>query len=112
MSSTSIRISQDTREMVIKTRGILEQLFRRRLSLDDTMYLASRLIYFIYGTVQKLDAQNRIKIVETSDGAFKLELLENVADVVPYVVEEITEIKDKLAEREKKTSRLMVTVKK
>jgi len=40
-----------------------------------------------------------------------LKLYENIADVFPDVVEEITEIKDKLAEREKKTSRLTVTLK-
>ena len=111
MGRTSMRVSEDTYKMVIKTRGILEQMFLRKLSLDDTVYLASRLISFIYETVQKLDNQNRIKIVEVGDGALKLEGLEDVTDILPNIIDEVMEIKDKLAEKEGKTSRLKVTVK-
>lgn len=82
-----------------------------RFSLDDTVYLSSRLISFIYEVIKKLDAQERIKIVKASDGSLKLERLEDVDDVFPYAIEEITEIKDKLVEKEEKKSQLRVTVK-
>lgn len=110
MARTSMRVSEDTYRMVIKTRGILEQLFKKKLSLDETVYLSSRTISFIYELFQKLDAQNRIKIVDVGDGSLKLERLEEVDEVFQDVVDEVTEIKDKLAEKEKKTS-LKVTVK-
>lgn len=113
---TSIKVSNDTYEMIIKTRGIFEQLFRRKLSLDETMYLSARLISFIYENVQRLQAQNRIKIHEVSAGTVNLEGLENmqaiVQEITPDVVDEFTDINQKLAEKEKKTSRLMVSVKK
>ena len=111
MGRTSMRVSEDTYKMVIKTRGIFEQLFKQKLSLDDTVYLSSRIVSFIYETIKKLDAQDQIKILEESDGSIKLERLEDVDEVFPDVIEEITEIKDKLAEKEKKTSRLLVTAK-
>lgn len=115
MRYTSLRVSEDTREIVIKTRGIFEQLFRRKLSLDDTVYLSARLISFIYETVQRLQAQNRIKIQEVSTGAINLQGIENMQEIVqeiaPDVVDEFTEINQKLAEKEGKTSRLMVEVK-
>lgn len=106
-----MKVSEDTYKMVIKTRGIFEQLFKQKLSLDETVYLSSRTISFIYELFQKLDAQNRIKIVDLGNGSLKLERLEEVDEVFQDVVEEVTEIKDKLAEKEKKTSQLKVTVK-
>jgi len=106
-----MRVSEDTYKMVIKMRGIFEQLFKRKLSLDDTVYLSARLISFIYEAIQKLAAQGQIKIVELGDGSLKLERLINVASLFPVVIAEFTEIDQKLAEKEKKTSRLMVTTK-
>jgi len=105
MGGTSVRITDDTYRMIIKTRGMFEQLFKTKLSLDDTVYLSTRLISFIYETVQRLDAQNLINIKEMEDGSIKLEGIENVQGALPGVVEEVTEIKDKLAEKEK-TSQL------
>ena len=49
--------------------------------------------------------------MKASDGSLKLERLEDVDDVFPYAIEEITEIKDKLVEKEEKKSQLRVTVK-
>lgn len=103
MTGTSIRISDDTYKIVIKTRGILEQMFLQKLSLDDAVYLSARLISFIYETVQRLVAQNRIKIVEVSEGRIRFEGIENVADVLPSIINEITEIKEKLAEKDAST---------
>jgi len=104
-----MKVSEDTYKMVVKTRGIFEQLFKQKLSLDETVYLSSRIISFIYETIKKLDAQERIKIVEASDGSLKLERLKDVDEVFPDVIEEITEIKDKLAEKRGKKATLTVT---
>lgn len=109
MVGTSMRVSEDTHKMVVKTRGILEQLFKRRLSLDDATYLSMKLISSIYETVQRLDAQQKITIVDLGVGIVELDGLENVADVLPEIIQEITEINCKLAEKEKKSSRLVVT---
>ena len=111
MTRASMKVSGDTYEMVIKTRGILEHLFRRKLSLDETVYLSSRLISFIYETVQKLEAQNRIKIQELDTGEIRVEGIEGVPEIIPDVVEEFTEINRKLAEKDKENSRLTVRVK-
>lgn len=106
-----MKVSEDTYKMVIKTRGIFEQLFKRRLSLDGTVYLSSTIISFIYETIKKLEAQDRIKIVGLDDGSIKLEGLENVPEVFPDIVDEFTEINQKLDEKEKRKSQLKVTVK-
>lgn len=111
MTSTSIRISSDTHESVVKARGILEQLFRRRLSLDEAVYLSSWLIGFLYQTARKLEAQNIIEIIETEKGSLRLEGLANTIEALPEFVKEITEIQSKLDNRKKESSRLMVTTK-
>lgn len=107
LAGTSIRVSDETYKIIIKTRGILEQLFMQKLSLDDTMYLSSRLVSFIYETFRKLEARGRIKIVEVEDGKLSLEGLENVRGIMPEIISEIMEIKGKLAEKE--TSQLSAT---
>jgi hypothetical protein len=109
MPGTSIRISDDTYKMIVKTKGIFEQLFKRNLSLDDTVYLSSRLISFIYETVQKLQAQNKIAITERPDGSLKVEGLESVRNVVPEVISEFTEINEKLSEKRSGTTPVTVT---
>lgn len=101
MKGTSLRVSEDTYKMVIRTRGIFEQLFRRKLSLDETIYLSSRLISFVYETIQRLQAQEKIKIVEAEDGSLELQGLENVREVLPEIISEFTDINEKLAEKEK-----------
>jgi hypothetical protein len=106
LTRTSIRVSDDTYRMIIKTRGIFEQMFKRKLSLDDTVYLSSRLISFIYETVQKLQAQERIAITELPDGSLKVEGLKSVDDVVLEVINVFTEINKKLAEKEKEISKV------
>lgn len=111
MARTSMRVSEDTYKMVIKTRGLFEQLFKRKLSLDDTVYLSSRLVSFIYEMFQKLDAQNLIEIIEVADGTLRLEGVGRISEVLPDIIDEVTEINDKLAEKEKKTARLKVTAK-
>jgi type VI protein secretion system component VasA len=96
--------------MIVKTKGIFEQLFKRNLSLDDAVYLSSRLISFIYETVQKLEAQKKIAITELPDGSLKVEGLETVDNVIPEVISEFTEINQKLAEKEKEASRVRVAI--
>lgn len=103
----SIRISDDTYKMIVKTKGMFEQMFKRNLSLDDTAYLSSRLISFIYETVQRLQFQNKIAITELPDGSLKVQGLESVNDIVrdsiPEIIREFTEIDKKLSEKEKTT---------
>lgn len=101
----SIRISDDTYKMIVKTKGMFEQMFKRNLSLDDTVYLSSRLISFIYETVQRLQIQNKIAITELPDGSLKVQSLESMHDIVrdsiPEIIREFTEIDKKLSEKEK-----------
>jgi len=106
-----MKVSEDTYKMVVKTRGIFEQLFKRKLSLDDTVFLNSRLISFIYETVRKLEAKDKIKLLDVGDGSLKLEGAGNIGVVLPDIIEEFMEINQKLAEKEKKASQLKVTVK-
>lgn len=109
MGQTSMKVSENTYKTVIKTRGIFEQLFGKRLTLDETVYLSSRTISLIYEIFQKLDAQGKIKIVDAGDGSLRLDRLEVSDDVFQDIIEEITEINDKLAEKEKeKLARLTV----
>ena len=116
MSRTSMKVSDDTYNMVVKTRGLFEQLFKRKLSLDETIYLASRLISFTYETVQRLNAQDKIKIVESKVGSLKIEGFDDVSpEVLPEVIDEFTEINDKLTDKkkkEKKDTRLVVITQK
>lgn len=110
MVGTSIRVSDDTYKMIIKTRGIFEQLFTRKLSLDETVYLSSRLISYVYETGQRLAAQGRIKILATEDGSLRLQGVENLNDLLPQIINEFSEINEKLAEKEKKVSKIAVVV--
>lgn len=109
--STSVRIKGDTYRTIIETRGILEQTFRKKLTIDDTIYLSSRLISFIYRTFQKLEAQNKIQISAGEDGTINVTGVDEVmGEVAPEIVEEFTEINLKLGEREKKSERSTVSV--
>jgi len=96
--------------MVIRTRGIFEQLFRRKLSLDETIYLSSRLNSFIYETIQRLQAQEKITIVEAEDGSLELQGSENVRAVLPEIINEFTDINEKLAEKEKESRKTPVAI--
>jgi hypothetical protein len=108
VKATSMRISGDTHKSVIKTRGIFEQLYKQRLSLDDTVYLSSRLISFIYQTFQRFAVRNQIEIVKDEDCFLTLDNVENLNELVPEIISEITEINHILAEKEQKSSRLNV----
>lgn len=102
MAGTSIRISDNTYKMVIRTKGILEQMFQKNLSIDDTAYLSSRLICFIYQEFQKLTANNLITLTQKEDGKLAVSGLPNIIEIVPEIVEEMMEINKKLAEKESK----------
>lgn len=109
MPRTSIKASEDTHKMVIKTRGIFEQLFKRKLSLDDTIYLSTRLVSFIYETGLRLNALNKIQIIESENGSIKLKGLDNISEeVVRDLVKEFTEIDSKLAEKKKAVQVAMI----
>ena len=89
--------------MVVQTRGIFEQLFRRNLSLDDTIYLSARLISSVYEKVQKFVALDKIKILQSENGSIQIVGFDNVySELLPDLVKEFTEINDKLAEKEKR----------
>jgi hypothetical protein len=110
MKATSMRISGDTHKSVVETRGIFEQLYKQRLSLDDTVYLSSHLISFIYKTFQRFAVQNQIEIVKDEDCCLSLDNVENLNELVPEIISEITEINHILAEKEQKSSRLNVII--
>jgi len=50
-------------------------------------------------------------IGEVRDGVIRVDGIENVPEIVPDVVREFTEIDQKLAEKQEKTSRLIVVAK-
>ena len=87
--------------MVVNARGSFEQLFKRNLSLDQTIYLSARLISFVYEKVQKLNALDKIKILQTENGSVHLEGADTIfSEILPELVKEFTEINSKLAEKE------------
>lgn len=102
MERTSIKVSADTHKAIIQTRGMFEQLFKRQLSLDDTIYLSSRLITSVYGNIQKLSALEKIRIQQSEDGSLQIEGLDVVvSEILPDLIKEFTEIDNKLAEKER-----------
>jgi len=105
-----MKVSTDTHKMVIQTRGFFEQIFKQKLSLDDTIYLSARLTSFIFREGQKLLALDKIKIQQDEKGTIQVEGLDrNVfVEILPVLIKEFTEIDNKLAEKEK-TSQPVVT---
>lgn len=102
MSRTSMKVSNDTHKMVIQTRGIFEQLFKRKLSLDDTVYLSAKLISSVYEKIQKFNALDKIKIQQSEDGSIQIEGIDTIlSELLPDLVKEFSQINDKLAEKEK-----------
>lgn len=102
MARTSIKVSEDTHRMVVNTRGNFEQMFKKNLSLDATIYLSARLISFVYERLQKLIALDKIKIQQSEDGSIQIEGINAVfLEILPDLVKEFTEIDSKLAEKEK-----------
>jgi hypothetical protein len=88
--------------MVVNARGTFEQLFKKNLSLDKTIYLSARLISFVYERVQKLNALDKVKILQTENGSIQIEGIDTVfLEILPDLVKEFTEINSKLAEKEK-----------
>jgi hypothetical protein len=88
--------------MIVNTRGNFEQMFKKNLSLDDTIYLSTRLISFVYERFQKLNALDKIKIQQSEDGSIQIEGIATVfSEILPDLIKEFTEIDSKLAEKEK-----------
>jgi uncharacterized protein YdcH (DUF465 family) len=88
--------------MVIQSRGMFEQLFKRKLSLDDTIYVSAKLITSVYEKIQKLNALEKIKIKESEDGSLRIEGIDvAVSEILPDLIKEFSEIDSKLAEKEK-----------
>ncbi len=77
-------------------------MFQLNLSIDDTVYLSSRLVCFIYQEFQKLTANNLITVTQKEDGKVAVNGLSSIIEIVPEIVEEMTEISKKLAEKENK----------
>jgi molybdopterin-guanine dinucleotide biosynthesis protein len=98
-----MKVSTDTHKMVIQTRGFFEQAFKRKLSLDDTIYLSTRLISFIFKEGQKLLALEKITIQQNENGTIQVEGLDRnvLVEILPVLIKEFTEIDNKLAEKEK-----------
>jgi molybdopterin-guanine dinucleotide biosynthesis protein len=109
MDRTSIKVATDTHRTVIQTRGYFEQLFKRNLSLDDTIYLSARLISAIFKEGQKLLALDKIKVHLDEKGDIKVEGLDETLfmEILPVLMKEFTEIESKLAEKEKHFKHLL-----
>lgn len=103
MERTSMKVSGDTHKTVIQTRGFFEQVFKRKLSLDDTIYLSARLTSFIFREGQKLLALDKIKVRQGEKGTILVEGLDKnvLMEILPVLIKEFTEIDNKLAEKEK-----------
>ena len=88
--------------MVVNARGNFEQMFKKNLSLDDTIYLSARLISLIYEKFQKLNALDKIKIQQSADGTIQIEGIDSVfVEILPDLIKEFTEIDNKLSEKGK-----------
>ena len=86
---TSLRVKGDTYESVVKCRGAFEQTFGRRLSLDETVFLASQYINIAYEEYQKLEQKHLIKTVLEKDGTLLVkwtELGKIVTEVLPRLM--------------------------
>lgn len=102
LTRTSIKVSDDTHKMVVNARVAFEQLFRRNLSLDETIYLSTKLVSFVYERVQKLNALDKVKILQAESGSIQIEGIDTVFfEILPDLIKEFTEIDSKLAEKEK-----------
>ncbi len=86
---TSIRISEDTYKNVVKARGALEQTFGRRLSLDETTFIASSYVNIAYEEFQKLEQQHLLKAIVEKDGSVEIrwtQLGKIVSEVLPRLM--------------------------
>lgn len=86
---TSIRISEDTYTNIVKARGALEQTFGRRLSLDETAFIASSYVNIAYEEYQKLEQQHLVKTIVEKDGSVDIkwtQLGKIVAEVLPRLM--------------------------
>lgn len=88
MPDTTIRVKEETYKTIVKTRGSFERTFGVKLSLDDSMYLASSYINLVYDEFQNLRKDDLIRIVE-KDGEYSVQLsgLNQIAQkVLPRVI--------------------------
>jgi hypothetical protein len=69
---TSIRVSDDTYKAIIKARGAFEQTFARRLSLDETTFIAASYVNIAYEEYQKLENQHLVKTVIDKDSSVEI----------------------------------------
>jgi len=65
---TTVRIGEQTHKELIKTRGAFEQTFGVKLSLDDTLYIATSYINVIFEEYLKLMLEGLIRIDENKNG--------------------------------------------
>lgn len=73
MRDTTIRVRNSTYKTIVKTRGAFEQTFGKKLTLDETMFLAASYINLAYDEFQNLMRGNLLEIVE-KDGTYTVRL--------------------------------------
>ena len=65
---TSVRVKEATYMTTIKARGALEQTFGKKLTLDQTIYLATSYATLIYEIFQPLMKEGQIIITTNKNG--------------------------------------------
>jgi len=93
---TSMRVSEDTYKAIVKARGAFEQTFGKRLSLDETTFLAASYVNIAYEEYQKLEQKNLIKTVIDKDGSVEIrwtELGKIVSEVLPRLMSAFANLK-------------------
>ena len=99
---TTIRVKEETYRTIVKTRGAFEQTFGTKLTLDDTMFLASSYINIAYELLQTLSRENLIEIVPEKGGSSSIKLgsLTQIAvESIPRIVTAFENFKDMLKDK-------------
>jgi hypothetical protein len=106
MSDTTIRVKSETYAAIVKTRGAFEQTFGMKLTLDDSMFLATAYISIAYELFQTLSREKLIEIVMEKNGSISVNWtsLEQIAvEALPRIMTAFENFKAILKAKEQRT---------
>lgn len=104
MVDSSIRVKEETYKTIVKARGAFEQTFGRKLSLDESMFLAASYVNIAYEEFQKLTTANVVKIFTEKDGSFQVKwanLEKILQEVLPRLMLAFANLKEILERKER-----------
>ena len=112
MTDASIRVKEETYKTIIKARGAFEQTFGRKLTLDESMFLAASYVNIAYEEFQKLMTADLVNLVVEKDGTFQVkwvDLEKILLAVLPRLMSAFANLKGILEEKEEKVSPSAIT---